>query len=206
MLNKIIETGLNQNIFLTIVDYSNLEIYNNDMIQLKKLKKLLQKNSTSKHKILDLIFLGQVAGYIISNLAVRHGNIETFCWISDRDAFFEINQSNFGADNPLIRDVFGASNHYFNEFYEYENVSPYQLLIGTTKDIRFLDEVIKIPDYLAGALADWDYEANLISSSKINSILESLHTNTEKHFSYKLDILPDGTPTCGLMNIVKNPH
>lgn len=203
ILNKFIDVGVNQNVFLTIVDYSKLERYNKDIIQLKKFKNLLLKNNISKNKMLDLIFLGQMAGYIVSNLAVRHGKIETFCWISDKDAFFEINQSNFGTDNPLIRDIFGASNHYFNEFYEYADVSPYELLIGTTKNIEFLDEIIKIPDYLAGALADWDYKNNSTSSIKINRILEELHANSTKHLSYKLDILPEGGCNCGLMDIIK---
>ncbi len=53
--------------------------------------------------------------------------------------------------------------------------------------MRFMDELVRIPDYLAGALADFSGNDGTVSKDKFNIVLTSyMAENTHNNFIYRL--------------------
>ncbi|MHA3078814.1 hypothetical protein [Acinetobacter sp. ANC 5502] len=187
----------NYNKFLTITDYQG---YKRRLITIKRLNILEQyiNKGNSKLKILhDLFLIGQIAGYITHLFSKIHGNIELIGWFSDKDRFFEINQSNFG-EQPFIIDIFSETNYILNQK---NNITEYKIGFGTSKNLDFLDNMLRMPDLLAGAMADWDTKNNLVSHSKFIKIISNLFIIKGKHIFINMNFLANGTIESSIMEI-----
>lgn len=124
----------------------------------------------------DIYLIGTIVSYIASQI-VKTINIETIGWFSDRDSllFHKIKETK----SPIIFDIIHCHYHVFCE-----NLGIYKkpnLLYGMpeSSEEMFYDELNRIPDLLAGIIANYDFEKNLCSSKFIKP-LERLLTNSEK--------------------------
>ena len=63
--------------------------------------------------------------------------------------------------------------------------------------IVLYEELVRIPDYVAGTLADYNFEENEISKSKFEKILQNFMAENDKNnFVFKIDFSSDINPKC----------
>lgn len=120
-------------------------------------------------------FLGAYVTYIILNEVKE---IEVFGWFSDRDKIFDIG-------NGIVINFFQNNLHGLltEEKRSYQFASS---MSNSNFDI-FYDQFIKVPDYIAGTLADYNMEKNLISKDKFDRILtDFMGDNTHNNFVFRI--------------------
>ncbi|SHL31286.1 hypothetical protein [Flavobacterium saccharophilum] len=136
-------------------------------------------------------FLGAYVSYIILN---ELKNIEIFGWFSDRDKIFDV-------QNGFIVNIFNNNLHCLL----YDKQIPYQFvssLSNSNFDV-FYDQFIKIPDYIAGTLADYNMIDNLVSKDKFDIMLTKyMGNNTHNNFVFKI-FKEDNQFNCAKISILK---
>lgn len=138
----------------------------------KKLNCILKliKDDKKIKQIVSMLLVTFFGAYV-SNRVINNTDIEIFGWFSDRDSINEV-CDNFSIDMFLYY-LHGLTNGKTFQF----AASP-----ASSKDNAFYEELVRIPDYVAGALADYNMDDNLISKDKFDIILtnymaENIHNN-----------------------------
>ncbi|MFQ5674302.1 MAG: hypothetical protein ACE5G1_00270 [bacterium] len=198
--------------------YSSAQKMKDFLPQFKNVVKMIQKNSSidddffeSTQKRLDLfeseferkspnlrlsrqIYLVSIFAGIIFYYLTKAKNPSYIQWISDRDAIVE-------RHDGLIYDL-----SYFIFHMEYSN-----FLVGKDSSTKRMpekphfifpppaktgknqhDELVRIPDYLAGTLADYNVERNEFSKDKYYSVLEYSLINSPNHAIIHISGSDDG--------------
>ena len=128
--------------------------------------------------MLLITFLGAC---VSSRVLKKLDNVELFGWFSDRDAINEI------CDNFSI-DLFY---YYLSGLMEGENFKFVASPAGS-KANAFYEELVRIPDYIAGALSDYNMKDNLISKDKFDEILKNyMADNKHNNFVFRIFIEDD---------------
>lgn len=136
------------------------------------LEKLIQEEKKLR-LIAPLYFVSLLGGYI-GSILYREAGLSTLAWLSDRDStneicfnvvreLFQITLINIIKAN--IQFVFTSANSHSDEWYK---------------------ELIRIPDYLTGTIAKFDFAQNQITKDKFGKILH-LHfrRNFENTFLFR---------------------
>jgi hypothetical protein len=140
---------------------------------------IIETKNNRKIKIyIDLILVSFLGAYVYHIILSEINEIEVIGWFSDRDKIFEIGDG-------LIINFFQNNLHGLLT----EKNSSYQFvssLSNSNFDI-FYDHFIKIPDYIAGTLADFNIDKNLISKNKFDKILtEYMGAETNNNFVFRI--------------------
>ncbi len=104
-------------------------------------------------------------------------------WISDRDAMID-KYDGFIFDNSFIQFLLISSENIINKNDGKIVNIEVPMLYHVTPDRErknYLDEFIRIPDYLTGTLADFCIEDNRFSKDKYNHILLNSLVNSDNH-------------------------
>jgi len=128
--------------------------------------------------IRDIEILATLVSYIACQV-VKIADIEKIGWFSDRDSLLTYNSKRVSL--PLIVELVSAYYHVFCDKYGLEKKPT--MLFGIANDVTnipFYDAFIRIPDLIAGTIADFDTELNNHSHDKFLFVTESLLTNHEK--------------------------
>lgn len=139
------------------------------------------REATNGKKIniyIDIFLVAFLGGYVSSIILKELNEIEVYGWFSDRDRIFEIG-------NGIIINFFQNNLHALitHKHNSYKFASS---LSNSNFDI-FYDQFVKIPDYIAGTLADYDMTENLISKDKFNTVLtDYMGDNTHNNFVYRI--------------------
>lgn len=140
------------------------------------LKNLLENRK--KLKIIASMFLISLLGGYVGSLIFREAHLTTLTWLSDRDSTNEI-------CNNLIRDLFQIT-----------------LIDVTKKNIQFnfttansdseewYDGLTRIPDYITGTIANYDFDKNLSRDFKFNKMLH-LHFRNNIENTYLFRFIVD---------------
>lgn len=110
--------------------------------------------------LLDMILIPFLGAYVSSIILKRINKVEVFGWFSDRDKLNDIGDG-------LSLYIF---HHQLHNLMNGKNFTFASTVANSTSKI-FYDELIKIPDYIAGTLADYNLEDNTISKDKFNEVL-----------------------------------
>jgi hypothetical protein len=149
---------------------------------IKKLNCIIQLIDSNKKikQIIDMTLVTFIGAYVCSRV-IKDLDLEIFGWFSDRDAINEI------CDNSSI-SLFHTYLHGFLDGKPFQFVaSP----AGST-DNPFYEQLVRIPDYVAGALADYDMENDLISKDKFDTMLtDYMAENVHNNFVYTLSLIED---------------
>jgi hypothetical protein len=143
----------------------------------QKLKCCIQLVSNGKKikQITDMLLVTFFGAYVSSKV-IRNSEIEIFGWFSDRDSLNEV------CDNFSI-ELF----HYF--FSGLTGAKPFQFAASPAGSLAnpFYEELVRIPDYIAGTLADYNRETNEVSKEKFNTMLSNyMAENNHNNFIYRL--------------------
>jgi len=132
-------------------------------------------------------------GAYVSSIILKKTKAEIFGWLSDRDSIHEV------CDHLSI-DLFHNYLHGLSNQHRFEFI----VASATSKDIPFYDELLKIPDYIAGTLADYDYNNNQISKEKFDTVLTNyMAKNTHNNFVFILESI-EGALNCSRIKFYKN--
>lgn len=162
----------------------------------EKMKKsfiLLQQEQKRKsfniNLFTNIILVATLAAYI-SHKIFKHSNAENIIWFSDRD-----NITSFC--NGIIYEYYSIQHNGIScNDLEYKKDSV--LSIGTSLETEecWYDQINRIPDYFAGAYADFDYIKNTITSEKYKEIVEFSNNNV-------VNIILEQEPTDYSTHIIK---
>jgi len=162
-------------------------------VQIKKIdcvSKLLKDGKKVK-QIVDLMLVSFLGAFVSSHI-IKENQIEIFGWLSDRDAMHEV-------CGHFSTDMF----HYY--LHGLSDAKPFRFVAARagSSEKPFYEEMIRIPDYIAGALADFNMESKRISKDKFNTMLEHyMAENTTNNFVYRI-FQSNGTLSASRVNFHK---
>lgn len=166
---------LNENIPNWTEKTPHLELYHKEIAKkTKKVIRLIEENK--KIKILKNMFLITSIGSYICTQFANKTNAEIFGWFSDRD---EINDV---ADKYSL-DLF---NFQFSEYLKNRKCE-FVAAPASSQDNEWYHELIKIPDFITGTLADYNFETERVSHDKFIPLLRELIADNDRNiFVFKL--------------------
>jgi hypothetical protein len=143
----------------------------------KKLNCIIQLiDGDKKIKQIVSMLLVTFFGAYVSSRVIKENEIDLFGWFSDRDALNEV------SDNFSI-DLF----HYYLHGLTNGKKFGFAASPAGSKDNAFYEELARIPDYIAGAIADYNMQGNLISHDKFNTMLtDYMAENVHNNFVYRV--------------------
>ncbi len=167
------------------------EMYNlwikNQPKKKKEYKKVIKKinrcieliNSNKKIKqLIDIMLISFLGGYCSNIILNKLNNLKLYGWFSDRDKLFDI-------ENGLVANFFHNTLH---GLIDDKNFQFGTAIADCNFDI-FYDEFIKIPDYIAGTLADYNMTQNVISKDKFNTMLtDYMGDNEYNNYIFSLSV------------------
>jgi hypothetical protein len=119
--------------------------------RIKKVQREIQRRGYNK-KLMRQILLTSYLGASIMFLLQKYSSPMKIAWISDRDAIID-KFDGFVFDNMFFWYEIALSDKAFDK------VKPEIIFVEPEKvGINYSDELIRIPDYIAGALASYDTE------------------------------------------------
>nr|WP_294861274.1 hypothetical protein [uncultured Fluviicola sp.] len=160
----------------------------------KKYKCVLEQIKIDKkvNLIADMSLITMLGAYV-SAVIVEKCKPTLFGWFSDRDAIND------------ICDGVSSSLFYSNlwELTEFDGKFAYTLAKSTSDP--FFDEFIRIPDYIAGTLADLDFDEMAFSKDKFKNIfINYMAENNHNNFIFEIDFNKDGNLSCQRFKINKS--
>lgn len=168
--------------------------------KLTKTKNELSKKSPNYTLFREVALISLLSGYI-GYLFTKHGNAQIFGWFSDRDRVVD-------AYNMLIADLFMINHHGFCER-DSINSSQTKIAFGLPKSGQssklWYDEMNRLPDHIAGTLADYDIESNSSSKSKFVEMLEGVIADNPYLVVLRLNLEPKNLRCCKVV-FSKRPH
>lgn len=142
------------------------EYYNGVKKKLVLVKQELSKKSANFTLFREVLLVPFLAGYI-SYLFTKLNDAKIFGWFSDRDRLFE-------AYDKLAVDLFAINHSSICQKNLVDN-SVTQIVIGLPSggdnESVWYDELNRLPDHIAGVLADWNLITNTCSSPKFASLI-----------------------------------
>jgi hypothetical protein len=173
----------------------------------KKIKKKIgiTKNELSKKSVNynlfgDVVLVSLLAGYI-SYIFTKYNKSEIFGWFSDRDKIVD-------AYDILVSDQFGIYHHGLCER-DSINSSITKIVFGIPEASEngklWYDEMNRLPDHIAGTLADWDIEKNISTKAKFICMLEECIANNPYLVILRLNLKPN-LYQCSRALVSKNPY
>jgi len=128
----------------------------------KMLKEEIKKKSFNQKLLNHILFISFMAAYLARTI-VQETDAETLSWFPDRDDITD-------SYNKLACNLFHAQCYTLCNYSDLD-ISNKTIGIGlqTDNDLWF-DPLIRIPDYIAGSFADWDYKTNEVSDKHLPMI------------------------------------
>lgn len=141
--------------------------YNKYIKRLNILKNKMTQKSFN-YKLLKRIFLiCFIASYIKYLFVKEHKNIKLYSWVRDRDSIESWNRG-------ILEVIYSLISYYIFSLFEIEQLKNELFVHNFGKD---LDAFIRIPDYICGTLADYNFEIDDVSSNKQCKFLKEAIAN-----------------------------
>lgn len=149
----------------------------------KSLKNELKKNSPNLNVIRDIEIVATLVSYIITAMSLAK-ELEIVGWFSDRDTILNYMKGN--TVNPIIFDLVDLYTFALSKSQKMTMRSSLVFGMPEEANTMWYDEFNRIPDYIAGAIADYDVSNNAVSNNKFKDIIEESMASNENLLYYKL--------------------
>ncbi len=135
---------------------------------LKKLREESKANGFNTELLADLYLLAYLFGFVSLVLA-RETTVQRLGWFADRDRMTTF-------CDGVLWHIAASSLHGLSEHFKVPLPADSPTIATPTpdtpaKEAMWYDELVRIPDYIAGILAAWDFEANLIPDKEKYGVL-----------------------------------
>jgi len=172
-------------------DLQNSELVKALVRKLRLLEPRVRNRSANLKLLRDISLIPSLAASIVSIVQEFTAAAEVG-WLSDRDSIVR-------AYDELAFELFVLSHSWLAEQRE-RDCKNTQLVFANPPDVKgkriWYDSLVRIPDYVAGALANYDLIGDSITRLKVERIItECLHDR--RHFAmHKLDLGPGEKLSC----------
>ncbi|MBC3212922.1 hypothetical protein [Serratia fonticola] len=166
---------------------------------LKKYKEMLaelNKAGANLKYVRDMDIVASFVSYISFQIC-QENRTELVGWFSDRDAILDYKINQF--KKPLIFDLIDNLFHVlmFNIDENYKERIVYG--VPEKNGPVWYDNYNRIPDLIAAALSDFDFNKSKCTNEKFKPVMERLMTNSDKNIVYRLDV-NDGELTASIID------
>lgn len=158
--------------------------YKNKIKSFRKLEKLISQGVGLKI-MRQIEIVSTLTSYLMVEITKLIPNIELIGWFSDRDPLLGYKEKEL--EISVARDFVQSAYHVLCMM-EGCNEAKIVFAIPENSGLMWYDELIRLPDYIAGALADYDMVNNKCSHDKFIPIIEKVFTNERRHLFFKLQI------------------
>ena len=165
------------------------EKYLNSVKSFEALLRELNKKSPNYKIIRDIDILSSLIGFIGYQIAST-SNIEVLSWLSDRDSMLT-----FGKNEKMKRKFIPYAFELATSLYHVlcdNNLKKFPDLICADAETKeknlWYDEFLRIPDLIAGTIADYNFDENKHSHDKFVKVTERLLTNQEKVKTFHINL------------------
>jgi len=164
---------------------SNAEYFKAVKEKLRIARGELSKKSANYSLFRDVLLVSLLAGYI-SYMFTKFNKAKRFGWFSDRDKIIEVY-------DRLIADLFPMNHHSLCERDSIDS-SGTEIAFGVPQSDKdgkgWYDEMNRLPDHIAGTLADWDIHNNLLTKSKFVEMMEDCIADNSYLVIFRLVLEP----------------
>ncbi|MXV14327.1 hypothetical protein [Hufsiella ginkgonis] len=144
--------------------------------KIKKIRNYIEQDK--KHRVLRNLILITTIGGFLATLVANRTQCTKMGWFSDRDEINDM-EKNFSLDLFNITFIQYLYDKYLCKFL----AAP-----ADSKSDEFYADLIKIPDYLTGALADYNQTSQTASHSKFSTLIDDVIANNRRNiFIYNMD-------------------
>lgn len=135
---------------------------------LKKLHEAVKANGFNTELLADLYLLANLLGFVSLVLA-RETAVVRLGWFADRDSMTTF-------CDGVLWHIAARSLHGLSEHFRIPVPADSPTIAAPTpdvlpKDAMWYDELVRIPDYIAGILAAWDFKGNVIPDNEKYGVL-----------------------------------
>ncbi|ERL01336.1 hypothetical protein O999_23155 [Pseudomonas putida LF54] len=161
--------------------------YKKTIKELKQLKQMVKSSKLNLRILRDIEIVASLAAYFLAEISER-ADVEIISWLSDRDSMLTFK-------NKLIGDyMLEQVSYLYHTLCLYIDVDPKGKLILTkpeTEGELSYDSFVRVPDYIAGTLADFDFEKQEASHPKFDTIRDGVFAAEKRNIFYKVFFHPD---------------
>ena len=171
----------------------SIKNYNDWIKKFNKFKNETQKGSFNVRLFQEMVFLNIMVSYFSALIAtINKANV--IGWASDRDTMVE-------AYNSIIFDIVAINYHGICEYKGYDSDQTklmcfVQELIedeaGKELKNMWYDELVRLPDYIAGTFADLDINSNKSTKNKFIQVIEDVAADSNFLELRKIGFKKDG--------------
>lgn len=167
---------------------------------LTKLNRLRQKMKAKSFNcnLYENIYLTAILSAYVGLIFTRLKGMSKYCWFPDRDAMSEY------CDRLL--DTMHTCNyaHFLeNNNIDYKKVKDSFICYkGEGDSSLWYDDLIKLPDYIAGTLASWNIKENSVHKDKHLQMLEKVCADNPRLFIVRIRIDDDGSLQSSRIDII----
>jgi poly(3-hydroxyalkanoate) synthetase len=144
------------------------EYYNNLIKSFNNLKNEMVRKSSTIKLYRDIVLISLITAYIMY-LLTKESNAIEIAWLSDRDKIVE-------AYSRITFDLC-QYNHYAICIRNKVYTKDIKLIYAITEEGISYEEMNRIPDYIAGTLAEWNPDSQFVSKEKFVTVLQSVIAN-----------------------------
>lgn len=162
--------------------------YEESVKNFKVIRKELEKNSPNLSILRDINILAILTSYLATQVALT-GHIDMLGWFSDRDSL--LNFKNKDLSKSFAVELI---HYYYHVLCISNNLHDKpELVFGIPEKEgnMWYDDFNKIPDLIAGTLADCDFNTRQNSQEKFQKVVDDFFTNTEKIKIFKIHLSKD---------------
>ena len=162
-------------------------------LRLKKAYNIMLGEVSSKgvnlRNIRNIEIVSNLIAYITFQVCLS-SKVDIIGWFSDRDSMLTHKNGKFSM--PVIFDLAYNLFHVLMSSKEEDYVEKFVFGLPEQTGNLWYDSFNRIPDLIAGTLADFDYKNNCCSHDKFIPVIDNVITNKEKNIIYKVSTLENG--------------
>lgn len=158
--------------------------YREEIKSLDKLKCIISTKGVSK-QVRQIEIVSTLVTYLMIEITKLIPNVELIGWFSDRDAILDYKEKEL--DMSVIQNFVQTAYHVFCEELSYKQAKIVFAKPESSGTVWY-DELIRLPDFIAGALADYDTLNNKLSHEKFIPLIEKVFTNEKCHLFFGLRV------------------
>lgn len=150
---------------------------------LRQLDQIVGGAGANLKAVRDIEIVATLAAYLMSEITTR-AKVEIIGWFSDRDALLSYKAAKLGHFTFELVDLY-----YYIFCYHGDINSKGKLVLGLPGDdnVVWYDNLIRIPDLLAGTFADYDYNSNYSTHEKFIPVIEKLFVAEARNLFFKIN-------------------
>lgn len=163
------------------------ENYQENISKLEKTKRLIESPGVNLRIFRDIEIIANLAAFILTEASII-SDLEIITWISDRDSMLSFKQDSIG--DYLLSQVHSI----YHILCLNNNYSPDGKLLLVKPDLGWndlYDSFIRIPDYIAGTLADFDFKTQKNTHGKFEKIKNGTFAAEDRNLIYELFFHPN---------------